>query len=541
MKKRDAAGKNDASRLLKESSKGKPSMNLQSDTIVSTKYKLLLLFLSLAGTCIILFITISNGAGISPDSVSYIATARHFAAGNGFLTYDSSPLLAQPPMYPAILGSIDFLLGIDPLLSANFVGAIFFGLILYLSGLVFLKNLSPLLAFLGTASLLVSIPLVSVSFMAWSEPTFIFFVVLSLFSFSIYVQKKNASSLLLFSFSAALACLTRYIGVILVFTGFIGILIVRHPHLKTKLLHAFTFAIISLLPISIWVGRNYLLSGTLFGPRSSSLHSLSENLSLTMEVISRWFLPGRIINSRPALMLLSLAIGFLSGIIFIWAKTPLLKLLRQIRPLVVFALLYIFGYAGFLIISSSTTYYDTINNRLLSPITVPTTFLVFLIIQEFSKKIKEHCPSKPVEMFVAIAIVFWLIYPARAIAINTIHQIKESSNYGSPLWKNSETIQYIRENNLSNCTLYSNGDEAIYFFLNTTSKPIPTKSSGADTIANLSSLENHFPPEDKACVVWFSNLSNRSFLFTPDELLSVTHLEQTIQLNDGTIYVISKK
>ncbi len=516
-------------------------MKSQESTAISTKYKIHLALLSLIGTGIILFATSQYGAGVSPDSVGYIAAARHLADGIGFLIYDNAPLLAQPPLYPAILGIIDFIFSVDPLTSANFISAIFFGLTLYMSGLLFIKNLSPYFAFFGTVSLLVSIPLIAVSFMAWSEPPFIFFIASCLFALSIYLEKKNVKSLSLLSLSVALACLTRYIGVVLVLTGLISLLIIQHNSLKTKLLHAFTFVIVSILPISIWIRRNYILSKTLFGPRSPSLYSLSDDIRYTFDTILRWYLPSRITDSRQILMLLALIVGFLIGVFFIWAKKPITALLKKTRPFTSFILLLILGYIMLLIISSNTTNYDRIGDRLLSPIVVPTTLLLFLVIEILSKLIKERFPTKPVELLIMASIALWLVYPVSAAVLDVVNQFDNGSGYNAKSWKNSQTIQYIRENSLPNCTVYSNGVDVTYLLLDINVKSIPSKSSGAKTIADLSSLKNTFPQENKACIIWFNQITWRTYLFTPDELMSVSNVEQSIQLDDGTIYVISRK
>ncbi|MBI9046169.1 MAG: glycosyltransferase family 39 protein [Anaerolineaceae bacterium] len=517
-------------------------MKSQETTTISMKYRILIVLLSLFGTGIILFATYNYGAGITPDSVGYIATARHIADGMGFITYNNAPLIVQPPLYPIILGAVDFVLRIDPLLSANVVSAILFGLSLYLSGVLFFKHLtlSPIFALLGTASLLTSIPLVIVFFMAWSEPLFIFFLILYLIAILIYSEKKNIKTLLLLSLSVALACLTRYIGVILVLTGIISIFLIQKDNVKNKFSHTFIFTFASVLPIGIWVGRNFFLSETLFGPRYPSLHTLFDNIRYTFDTIVSWYLPSRITDSRPILMLLSLIIGFLVCMIFVWAKTPITALLKQTRPLIVFILLVIIGYIGFLIISSTTTNYDSINYRLLSPIVVPITLILFSAIEILFKLIKQRFTSKPVESIFVAGIILWLIFPAKVTVLNVINQFNEGTGFSAYYWEDSHTIQYIRDHNLSNCTIYSNGADVTYLLLNINVKPIPSKSSGANVIADLSSLNNSFPQENKACLVWFNHIT-RKYLFTPDELISITNLEQVIQLDDGTIYVVSKK
>jgi hypothetical protein len=476
------------------------------------------------GTGIILFATSRYGAGTSPDSVVYIASARHLADGTGFITYKNSPLLEQPPLYPTILAVSDYTFGVDPLSSANFINAIFFGLNLYISGLLFHRNVSPLLVLVGMLALLVSVPLISVSLMAWSESLFVFFVTLSIFALSIYRERKDIQSLSFLSLSMALACLTRYIGVVFVLTGLISILVIQHTYLKTKLLHAITFLSVSVLPVSIWMGRNYLLSKTLFGPRPPSLFSLSDNIRFTFDAILSWYLPGRIIDSRPLLMLIGLMVGFLLGVILTWTKPQITTLLKQNRPVAIPMVFIILSYMGFLIISSTITEYDSIGDRLLSPIAVPITLLLLIAVESLYKQLKKNISMKPAVSFLMVGTILLLVYPARATILNITGQFNEGEGYTGAAWKKSQTIQYMREHNLSNCTIYSNGDDVIYLLLDVDVKFIPSKSSGAKVIADISSLKSKFPEENKACLVWFNRLSWREYLFTPDELMSVTNI-----------------
>ena len=483
------------------------TIKLKQTSIIPVKDKLLLVILSLIGTGIIFFATSNYGAGISPDSVGYIATARHIADGIGIITYNNTPLIAQPPLYPAILGAIDFAFGVDPLLSANIVNAILFGLTLYLSGLLFSKYLtsSPYFALLGTVSLLVSIPLIKVSLMTWSEPLFICFIVFYLFFLSIYSENKNINSLLLLALSVALACLTRYIGVILVFTGTASILLIRQDNRKAKLLHVLIFVSLSVLPIGIWVTRNYILSGTLFGPRAQSLYTLVDNLSFTFDTILLWYLPRRITYSRPILMTLGILSGFLLGLIFVWTKTSITKLLKQTRPYLIFVLFVIISYSGFLVITSTTTAFDQIGTRLLSPIVVPMTLLLLSVIERLSKPITVKFPTKPAAQIIIFLFVLWLAYPARATVLNITNHLYEGEGYSAKSWRNSQTMQYISEKNLSNCTIYSNGPDVVYLLININVKKIPSKSSGANVIADLSSLKDSWPQENKVCIVWFNS------------------------------------
>jgi len=122
-----------------------------------------------------------------------------------------------------------------------------------------------------------------------------------------------------------------------------------------------------------------------------------------------------------------------------------------------------------------------------------------------------------------------------------MHHFSEGTGYSARTWKSNQTIQYIRQNNLSDCTIYTNGSDVIYLLLSMNVKSIPSKSSEAQTLADVSSLKGRFPQEGKACIIWFDQITWRNYLFTPSELLSVTNVERVINLGDGTLYFVSRK
>lgn len=89
--------------------------------------KISLGILGLLGAGVILFLTNLHGVGLTPDSVSYISTARSLAEGNGFTLYNGLYYIAQPPLYPILLFVIKITKFIDPLISAGYVNAALFG------------------------------------------------------------------------------------------------------------------------------------------------------------------------------------------------------------------------------------------------------------------------------------------------------------------------------------------------------------------------------------------------------------------------------
>ena len=505
------------------------------------KYKLTLAILSAIGTAIILLSTRHYGAGISPDSVTYIATARHIATGIGAVTYDGTPLVLHPPLYPTLLATIAYVFRLDPLSSAHIVNAVLFGSIVYFSGLLFLRHLkSYVCAFLGTASVLVTYPLILVSLMAWSEPLFILLTLLYLLLLESYLERRNITLLLLLSLSVALACLTRYIGIILLFTGMVSVLLFRQDNSRIKYGHLFLFLFISALPIGVWVIRNYFLSGTLFGPRGPSYYSLSQNLAFVFNTFLHRYIPDRLSEHRSILMLLSATIGFLAGLSVRGNWSKFRTVLLEIGPL----LLFIVAYVGFLVISSTTTAYDKIGDRLLSPVFVPMNLLLlFFASKILASLVRQGLSQRLANILLAIFVVIWLVNATRDTTSLITDAMSQGLEYSGKYWRNSQTIKYFLQNRKSEhgCKIfYSNAPDVLYILANLVAKMSPRKMLGAKIINDISNLKGSWPEESNACLVWFDKV-DRNYLFTVDELRTVANVQQVIRLEDGAVYLVTRK
>lgn len=509
------------------------------------RYRLLLVVLSVIGTISILIFTKHYGAGLSPDSVSYISTARNIATGIDIVTYDGAPLLFHPPLYPLLLATVDYIFGVDPLSSANIVNAVLFGFIVYLAGTLFLEHLksSTLLALFGAVSVLVANPLIQVSLMAWSEPLFICFMLFYLIYSERYLKKGDTSSLLLLSMSVSLMCLTRYIGVIFILIGVVSILFFRRDSLRLKIGHLLLFMSVATLPIGMWTIRNYLLSGTLFGPRASSIFTLFQNLSFAFDTLLSWYIPRRISVHRSILMLLSGTIGFLAGLNIRGDWSKLKTLLSEIGPL----LLVIIVYVGFLVVSSTTTAYDQIDNRLLSPIFVPTTLLLLsLAFRMLQSLTQQWSLLKRVNILLPVAIIgiYLLIFPTKATILSITNAMSQGQGYSSESWRNSQTVQYLLRHHTiaSKWVIYTNGPDVLYILANLTAKWSPRRAryNFPEIVNDISSLNGYWPQENNSYIIWFDKI-DRTYLFTVDELRTVANIQQIIRLKDGAIYSVERK
>ncbi len=502
--------------------------------------KIILGILGLVGAGVILLITNRYGAGITPDSVAYISAARNLAEGNGFLTYNGLHLIVQPPLYPIVLAVIKKILFIDPQISAGYVNAILFGLIIYLSGLLLSRYLNSfVLIFIGTVSVLISYVLVQASLVALSEPLFIFLVLLFLYYFEKYQTKRDFISFFLFSISAALACLTRYTGVIFILTGIICILLLGRNKNKEKFWHSLTFILISVTPIGIWIIRNYFLSGTLVGERASSSYTLFDNLKFFYSTVIPWYLPLNPAWIYFIFILLIVAIWILFGLDP--AEPSNKKALKLIAPSLIFVLFY----SGVIIISSTTTAYDRISDRLLSPIYIPGIFILFFIFDKILNWLSNSFHQKLITALFIVGISLLINYPVKN-TIQIINWYLEQSGWGYSCdsWRKSETIEYLTQNKLlgKNYTIYSNEPEAVYILTNLT-----TKRSPAKTYYNSFQRFDIFPNQkyswvtsENVCLIWFDK-TNYNFLFTISELQKNINMTEVAHFKDGEIYTFLSK
>ena len=514
-----------------------------SDSIVSsTQYKAFIILLALVGAILILLSTSRYGAGLSPDSVGYIAAARNLLAGAGFICYNGSPTVVWPPLYPACLALLSRTFGTDPFFVANVLNALIFGLIVYVGGVLAFKHAAsfPSLALVATLAMLFSRPLFVVSVMAWTEPLFILFVLLCLIVSDSYLSKQDTTSLVLLSLSVALASLTRYIGVTLILWGAFIIVGFHRDRLKHRLAHLSLFTLISTLPVAIWLIRNYAISSSLFGPRGPSVFTLSQNLTYLFTTLLSWYIPRRIAERHSILMIViaGLCLWVSLRLRSVWQGTK--ERLQPISPLLLFTSIY----TAFLVISSTTTAYDPIDDRLLSPIYVPLTLIWLVLAQAFVDPYRKGFRTKSVKSFIVICIAIWFVYPMSYIIVNAINLISFGRGYSGKAWRDSETIRYLLQHRAleAKCALYTNGPDATYIVAHIAAKMSPAKSkyNSPEMVDDVPRLIGSWPEEDNACLIWFDTI-DRPYLFTVEELQAIANMDRIARLKDGAIYSITRK
>ena len=358
--------------------------------------------LAALGTILVLFRQVPYGAGITGDSIAYISTAQNLLEENRFTTWNGQIYADFPPLFPLLLALIG-IFGAAPAESAGWLNAVVFGLTVFASALYLRRRVqSRFLLVLTCSSLVLSWPLAAVSFWAQTETSFIFFTVLSLFSFDRFLDTGKHPPLIWAAIFTALACLDRYIGVSLAWSIVLLLWQRREMAVRKKIRAALIYAIIALSPLCFWLLRNFLLIGKPTGTRPPRLFSLQENVESGLITFGEWIV-GRVPYQKlidwltatlgrefsdsnlGAFLVTILALGLLVagfGPSFIQSdgkRRPPYP--DSISIFVVFVLSYLCLITAGLSIQGV----EPLNNRYLAPLYIPILLIVVFVLDRFFK------------------------------------------------------------------------------------------------------------------------------------------------------------
>jgi len=486
----------------------------------------------LAGTGIVLFSTAKYGAGLSTDSVAYLDVARSLVSGKGFVIHTGTQVVWWPPLYPMLLAFIQLATELDPASFAQIVNAVLFALVLLLSAGLFQAAFPGNVAcsLLGVGTVLLSVPLSDVYAMAWSECLFIPLVLAYLLCAQRYWRRRDALSLAGLTLSAAFACLTRYIGLVLVLCGVLTVMLVSGADFKTRFTRAFAFAGLSLLPLGFWAARNYWLTGTFFGSRGLFRNTFADSINASVETIVSWYASG------PALALVVLAAIVVLTMAVLSTRTAIGRLSEGLKvilaghfPTLLFPVVY------FPALLLAATRDATVDSRTLSPIYIPATLVLLMLVFRLLGSPK-YAPAAIVRRIPAFLLVLWLCSSLVSVAQLTARRFRNGAGgYSTRTCHESATLACARRMlSSSRVRVYSNYPDVLWAIagMNSTETPNRTKARPND-------LVGRWPAENGSILIWFNNKTWRTWLLSLDELRDAANIEEIARLSDGAIYRIS--
>ena len=449
-----------------------------------------LLLIAIIGVLLVLQAT-PEGAGLSDDSIAYIAGARSIVSGQGYreawLASDQ-PVTHFPPAFPALLALFGFL-GVDPLHAARFVNALLFGLSAGLIGTLAWRMVPSLTAGLVLGGLFIlSSDLLQVHAVAMSEPLFIFLSLLSFWMFDLYFERDQHWWLGACATFVGMAYLTRYAGLALVAT-FVVALLILHKNWKQKLVTSAMFVAGTLPWVLGWSIRNKLVAENATN-RTFVWHPITaDNLHIGLRTVADAFFPVEAWR-KAALknpVIIEALILLILGSVLVWLTVRAWKYLSEhkhsskaegsgnkLKEVISFTTgLYLFAYLASII--SSMLMFDAATKfklRILAPMFVSLLILLVYLGVWLRNK------NRPLIVLLTFMLLAFFAYKQ----INTVNDwSKGGEGYASFKWYDSKAMAYLRHLP-ADIHIYTDEPAAVYLYTGRGNYVLPDRFDSATAL-----------------------------------------------------------
>jgi 4-amino-4-deoxy-L-arabinose transferase-like glycosyltransferase len=513
---------------------------------------LILLLLALIAVAIVILAT-KFGIGITPDSTVYIETGRNLLNGRGLIALapngELKPMTHYPPLYPSVLALLG-LLGLSLETAARLLNAFLFGANVLLVGIALrcFSRKSFWLPILGALLTLTAPDIAGIHTFALSEPLFLLLALCSLVTLARFLETRDLSWLIAAASLAALAMMTRYVGVALIITGVAALLLVRNGDWRSRLGSAMIFGMIACVPLVLWAIRNATLAGggtdrqVVFHPPGL------KEIVVAFSTISSWLLAGKIRGDLRAGFFVAEVV--LTALFFLYltkeerksssaAGTAGKKFQRDgnLAQLPLVLVIYIGSYLGCILIA--TSFFDLVifDDRTLVPVHVVS---IILVTGFMSKLLSRFQSARWIRIaFALTAIALIGSYSLRGT--NWFNRTRrDGQGYASRAWKDSETIAHVRKLP-ARVSIYSNGYHEIYYLSGRPAINLPEKINHNTGRAN----ENYETEVEKvrrdlgqgdAVFVYFKTLPERWLMPSEAELVQELRPRSVESTVDGSIF-----
>jgi hypothetical protein len=313
----------DAARNPTSPTSGKPSSELWH-WASSQAWLLATLVGAVLAVSAVLYLT-RGGAGAGGDSVHYLMGADNLLAGQGYArtTGDGGTDLITgfPPFYSTVLAILGFS-GLPLADVARWLNSLLLGANLVLmSTLVYRATRVSWLSVLSAGSIVLSAQILELHSWIMTEGLYIFLSLITLLALTEHLVSGRLRTLLVAAVAAALAGLTRYVGLSLVLTGSLAIILLGTAAWRARIAQAILFGSVGMAPMLGWLIRNWSAAGTAVN-RDVAFHPIRPELvDQYLSAVTDWILARKILPWRPR-VLLAAGIGTLG---------PVALLVRDLR------------------------------------------------------------------------------------------------------------------------------------------------------------------------------------------------------------------
>ena len=528
--------------FLTGSTTTKPRSFYAKDFILS----IILVSVAFLGALHVLIRSFNSGPNLDRelDSLIYISVADSLVTGDGITTFSGHSSALWPPFYSISIALVGFL-GVDSVYAGLLVNAVAFGFVIFGTGIWLRKYTgSQALAIGGAVTVMTSYSLTWLSSNVLSESLFICLTLLALAQLGRLIGSENyrQSAIVWSAVFAALAVVTRYMGITIILTAVILILMHTRLSLSRRLKYVAAYCGISIALLTLWMFRNWLVIGHPIGNRSASgsrAITLADILRQIGDVFDLWLFSR---NSPGWLGVLLVAVAGLVVVGMI--RIGLVRLLRDLGPTLPFALFIVVYLLVFAIVFPFASWAN-VHDRYISPIYVPVIGVSIVLSYHVYKSIIWGKWVAARWMFVLIVGIGWSEGVLRATRLNfdeTSRRIENRISTVDGYTYNSEVIDYLINYPIGG-RIYSN--EAIALF-------------GMAVLYDVDELKRvYFIPEDadpRGCLSWLQQIGESDvrphlvYFFeeiasescNPVELQSQSsNLKFVTRTSDGVVYEVT--
>jgi len=477
------------------------------------------------GCLVVVYASFPYGPGVSQLGLHYIAAAEGLRTGAGMVMTRGGPFTWWPPLLPALLAIVRSL-GLGYPEAALAINLASHGAILYLaSKLVLRLTGSFALAAANLALLLTSPRLVQRAADVSSEPLFVALVLGCVCALVAYCDRPTLTRLAWVAGLAALASLQRYAGVFLV-AAILPVVAIHPVSVPRRVRWARATGVVALavLPVLLWCWRNWILEGTLTGPRYPSSRGLGLNVLWTGLSLQS-FLVGETEVPEP------LSTGILSLALFLVGLAVFRVFQRRSegeRGALAAYFAFPAAYVVLLPIQSSLVQIDLLGDRLYLPVFPFLCGAACLGCLEVRRLLAEAPLAWRRSAFVLLLVFFGTrvsIAAAETWSSAEVSRSEGNRGFGSRRWARSELVLWLRDHPPEG-KIYSNAPEFVLFATGRLAVLVDGESL-ARSVTDAD-LQDH--------VIWASVRAASSPL--PEISLRDRRLEELVRASEGAVYRI---
>ncbi|HEY8734372.1 MAG TPA: hypothetical protein VIL90_07380 [Puia sp.] len=481
------------------------------------------------GFILILIFSKHSGIGVSPDSVTYLAAARHMISGTGFRSFDNMPVVDFPFAYPFFLTVLSFITRVDPLQYGPWLNGFLFSVLIYICGSIMngFQKSNGWYKRIILLCILLSPALQEVYSMLWSETVFLILIFFFIFSITNYLKYSSNKWLLVSAAICAVTCLTRYAGVSVMLTGGVITFFNRENPWPRRIMDCLVFGVLSVPLLVINVIRNLWLTGLATGLRPKSEVGLVKIMEYFGGVLCDWLLLKR--STGLAVLMTAMVLLLFAFIILIRQTKKTASGLEYVIAVTGFI------YCAFMLFSYSVTRYEPFTSRLVSPAFIPLLWSLSSWIPGYMEK--KSYPMKWVIGVPAFMLAAWFLNRELAADWEYYDGVKDAGipGYREDPFMKSEIVQFLDKNKKSfdpRFPIYSNAGDAVYFITGLPARQLPFNDFPKKVQAYYTGSNDHRPEY----LVWFQSEEDSQM---PGLAVILKNKEMVLvkQLPDGAVYV----